>query len=86
MSKDKSLIPEGTYYKHENLTKPSEGYFKAKREVLDSLDGRINILNDRMNIEVDETKKQEYNIKIKTLEETRRHLKNMMGWYSGWGE
>ena len=67
----------------EQLTKPSDGFFLAKSQVQESLQGRIDILNDKL-----EACRKEENytglalvlIEIEILEKTRTHFRNSLLW------
>ena len=56
-----------------------EGYFLAKREMLDSIDNRIAILEDKKKGASRQYIK-EANVIIKTLETTRSYIRNVMLW------
>lgn len=69
--------------KKEKLTKPSEGYFKAKREMQDSLDHRLGMIAYKIN-----KCRQEDNytgitlllIEQEQLEGIRNYVRNGMLW------
>lgn len=68
---------------------PSDGYFRAKREVQDSLDGRIGILNRKLKelkttnyLMIDVVLMEE---EIRIMEKVRSHLRNSLLWDTGNG-
>lgn len=73
------------------LKKPSEGYFLAKREMQDSLAGRINILTEKMKALKNQQSPPQQEItslknEIEVLEKTRSHLRNSLLWNKENGE
>lgn len=65
------------------LEKPSEGYFLAKRQVQDSLNGRLEVLTERFN---EFKSRRDYanlaivSVEMEIVNNLRNHLRNSMLW------
>jgi hypothetical protein len=66
------------------LTKPSEGYFLAKRRMADAMANRIDILEKEQASLVPSPETidriREISIEIKVLEKTRSYVRNFLLW------
>lgn len=66
------------------MTKPSDGYFFAKREIVKAIDGRISKLHTQME-ELDKTSEnvdlhRSLKSQIRALENIRNFVRNVMLW------
>lgn len=67
--------------------KLSEAYFLAKRQVQDSLAGRIEVLNEKsVKAGTDMAQIEKIAMEIEIVEKLRNHLRNSMLWDTTLGE
>lgn len=66
---------------------PSDGYFRAKREVQNSLDGRIEILYEKLEKleKASSFEARDMISEIRIMEKVRSHLRNSLLWDTGNG-
>lgn len=64
------------------LTKPSEGFFLAKRQMVEAIDGRMNILHkERIDLKQDDfERRQEIDSEMQALEKVRSYIRNVLLW------
>lgn len=65
--------------------KAADGYFQAKREVVDHLDGRIEVLKTSLEMAKKDGNRNAYNalmVAVNELEITRNYVRNYMLWHN----
>ena len=71
------------------LTKPSEGYFLAKRQVAEKLEGHIGVLLEKSSeakLRGDELSVAFMEVEVRILEKVRNQIRNTMLWDTSKGE
>ncbi len=71
------------------LSKPSEGFFMAKKAMVEVIDRRISILQEEQS-ELPYGLDNDYRhraivVEIQTLEYTRNYIRNVLLWFSEYG-
>lgn len=73
----------------DSLTKPSEGYFLAKRQMVEAIDSRMNLLHqEQINLPKDSDSVDRHraiSVELRTLENTRNYIRNVLLWDTSQG-
>lgn len=63
------------------LTKPSEGFFLAKRRTVDGIDNRMDILfKEQKELPKDSSRWRDINSELKAMEKIRDYVRNVLLW------